>query len=406
MNGILVLAMSLTWGLVAQKEAKPCAPISLDELEAYVYQLASPDFHGRSGAGAARTARYLASIFESLKLEPAFGSSYYQPIPWRLADDPYSFVGRNVGGTIPGCDPKLKDEWIVLSAHFDHLGEQAGQLYPGADDNATGVAMLLALARHFAHRCEKPRRTILFVAFDLEEAGLQGSTHFATHPPRDIHKLKAFLTADMLGRSMANVMDEYVFALGSETSPQLRKLLCEVEPPRGLKVGRLGADLVGTRSDYGPFRDRCVPFLFFSTGQHPDYHRPTDTPEKIDYAKLRRITIWISRLLDRLARDDEPPTWEAKGLPGDLEEARIVYLLLQRVLTRQEAYPLTASERELMGGVAKRLNDILDRGRITSEERKWLVWTARLLLVTVFMKSDGGRGASAPRQDLRTHTQE
>src|SRR2546423_747937 len=126
-------------------------------------------------------------------------------------------------------------------------------------------------------------------------------------PPLDAKKLKACLTADMLGRSMANVMDEYVFALGSENSARLRRLLEEVEPADGLKVGRLGADLVGTRSDYGPFRDRRVPFLFFSTGQHPDYHRPTDLPERIDYAKLRDISLWIADLTRRLADDAVAP---------------------------------------------------------------------------------------------------
>src|SRR5262249_46324778 len=162
-------------------------------------------------------------------------------------------------------------------------------------------------AERFALQKEKPRRTVFFVAFDQEETGLQGSTHFATHPPRDVRQLKAFITADMLGRSMANVMDEYVFALGSERSARLRRLLEEVKPPDGLRVGRLGADLVGTRSDYGPFRDRRVPFLFFSTGQHPDYHKPTDLPERIDYPKLCRISNLIYDLTWRLANDDESP---------------------------------------------------------------------------------------------------
>src|SRR5439155_76541 len=189
-----------------------------------------------------------------------------------------------------------------------------GQLHPGSDDNGSGVAMLLEVAKRIALQEDQPRRTILFVAFDQEEAGLQGSTHFATHPPRDIEKLKAFLTADMLGRSMANVMDEYVFALGSETSPHLRKLVEAVKPPDGLKIGRLGADLVGTRSDYGPFRDRQVPFLFFSTGTHPDYHRPTDLPDRLDYAKLAKISRWIHALTERLA-DDAAPSWEPQTAP-------------------------------------------------------------------------------------------
>ncbi len=224
----------------------------------------------------------------------------------------------------------------------------------------------------------------MFVAFDLEEAGLQGSTHFAAHPPRDFQKLKAFLTADMLGRSMANVMTEYVFALGSETSPQLRKLVEEVKRPDGLKVGRLGADLIGTRSDYGPFRDRRVPFLFFSTGQHPDYHRPTDTPDRIDYEKLRRISLWINDLTWRLATDTETPAWEDKGLPPDLDEAQTLLMLLYRVLNNPRIYPLTEPQRDQVTGVRDRLQAISQRGAVTVAERTWLVWTARLLLVTVF----------------------
>src|SRR5205814_467314 len=111
--------------------------------------------------------------------------------------------------------------------------------------------------------------------------------------------------ADMLGRSMANVMDEYVFVLGSESSPQLRKLAETVKPEEGLKVGRLTAELIGTRSDYGPFRDRKVPFLFFSTGQHPDYHKPTDTADRIDYEKLRRNAVLIRDVARKLADADE-----------------------------------------------------------------------------------------------------
>jgi peptidase M28-like protein len=391
MIGVLGLTLALSLATdpfpYAEAESELSVDITVEELKAHVYRLASPEFLGRRGPGAARTSRHLAAAFKRLHLQPAFGDSYYQPIPWLLAKDrnsPDSFVGRNVAAVLPGTDPNLKDEWVLLSAHFDHLGMAGGELHPGADDNASGVAMLLEVAERFALQKDKPRRTILFVAFDQEEAGLQGSTHFATHPPRDIRKLKAFLTADMLGRSMANVMDEYVFALGSETAPRLRKLLEEVRPPIGLKIGRLGADLVGTRSDYGPFRDRRVPFLFFSTGQHPDYHRPTDLPERIDYEKLRKICLWISDLTWRLANDDEGPVWEAKGLPPDLDEVRTVLTLVGRVLARPKQYPLDDKQRETVRGVQQRLKGILQRGTVTGEERTWLVWSARFLLVTVF----------------------
>jgi hypothetical protein len=389
MTGILTLALALSLAQdpipYAAAEAELSEDITAAELQAHVYRLASPEFLGRRGPGAARTARHLAAAFERLHLQPAFGDSYFQPIPWLLAPDgKESYIGRNVGAVLPGTDPKLKDEWVLLSAHFDHLGKRDGVLYPGADDNASGVAMLLEVAEHFALHKEKPRRTMVFVAFDQEETGLQGSTHFAAHPPRDLAKLKAFLTADMLGRSMANVMNEYVFVLGSERSPRLRQLLEDVKPPPGLRVGRLGADLVGTRSDYGPFRDRRVPFLFFSTGQHPDYHKPTDTPDKIDYAKLRRICLLISDLTWRLANDDQTPAWDDKGLPPDLDEVRTILVLVRRVLGKPEMYPLNKGQRELVGGVESRLSGILDRGKVSGDERDWLVWMARLLLTTVF----------------------
>jgi hypothetical protein len=360
--------------------------IHVRELQAHVYRLASPEFLGRRGPGAARTARHLADAFTRLGLAPAFGKSYFQDVPSLLHEGTAraSLLGRNVGAILPGSDPKLKDEWVLLSAHYDHLGKRGEILFPGADDNASGVAMLLEVAEAFALGKEKPRRNLMFVAFDQEEAGLLGSTYFATHPPLPIGGLKAFLTADMLGRSMANVMDEYVFVLGSEHSAGLRKLVEEVKPPEGLRIGRLGADLIGTRSDYGPFRDRKVPFLFFSTGQHPDYHRATDLPERIDYEKLRRNCEYIRDLTRRLADDDESPRWQDKELPPDLDEMRTVMVLVRRVLGHPELYPLTEKKREMVQAVEKRLAGILERGRVLADDRTWLMWSARLLLATVF----------------------
>jgi hypothetical protein len=372
--------------LMERAEAELSPEIGVHEVKAHVYRLASPEFLGRSGPGAARAARHLASAFERLGLEPAFGGSYYQPIPSPLTEgtSKESIVGRNVGAILPGCDPKLKDEWVLLSAHYDHLGKRGGVLHPGADDNASGVAMLLEVAEYFALTKQKPRRTLVFISFDQEEAGLIGSTYFATKPPLPIRKLKAFLTADMLGRSMANVMDEYLFVLGSERSAHLRQLVEQVKPPEGLRIGRLGADLIGTRSDYGPFRDRGVPFLFFSTGQSPDYHSPRDVPERIDYPKLQRASVYIRDLTLRLVNDDEAPSWNDKPLPPDLDEMRTMATLVRRVLKRPDLYPLPDKKRELVEGVEKRLARILQQGRVAADDRIWLLWSARLLLATVF----------------------
>jgi hypothetical protein len=371
-----------------QAENELSEEIHTHELKAHVYRLASPEFLGRRGPGAARASRHIATAFEQLKLQPLFDdNSYFQPIPSLTIDKETGkegFIGRNVGAVLPGSDPKLKDEWIIIAAHFDHLGKQADVLYPGADDNASGVAMLLEVAEAFALAKEKPRRTIAFVSFDKEEAGLLGSTYFVNHPPHPIRQVKAFIVADMLGRSMANVMDDYIFVLGSETSPRLRKVVEEMKPEDGLTVGRLGADLIGTRSDYGPFRDRKVPFLFFSTGQHPDYHKPSDLPEKLDYEKLRRVSCLMRDTVKRLANDDEAPTWDPKGLSLDVEEIRTVLVLLHRVLEKPDKWPLSDKSRELVQGAAKKLGEILKSGQVTAEDRNWLLLTGRLLMATCF----------------------
>jgi hypothetical protein len=382
----ILAALGLTY-VEASAETEVSEAIRVAELRAHVNRLASPEFLGRQGPGAARAARYIAESFKRCGLKPAYGDSFYQPIPSKLEDGSTpeaSYLGRNVVAVIPGADPKLKDEWVILSAHLDHIGKKNGRLYPGADDNASGVAMLLEVAEQFALRKEKPRRTLVFAAFDLEESGLLGSIQFATHPPLPIRSLKAMLTADMLGRSMANVMDEYLFVLGSERSPQLRQLVRDVAPEDGLKVGRLSADLIGTRSDYGPFRDRKIPFLFFSTGQHPDYHRTTDLPDRIDYEKLRRASVWIAGLVDRLTSDAAAPVWDDRDSKNDLDEIRTIQELVRRVLARPQTFPLTAKKREMVGGVEGRLEKIVKSGQVTSEDRSWLLWSARLLLATVF----------------------
>jgi len=179
-------------------------------------------------------------------------------------------------------------------------------------------------------------------------------------------------------------MDEYVFALGSETSPELRDLLEKHAPKDGLKVGRVGTDIIGTRSDYGPFRDRKVPFLFFSTGMHPDYHTPRDTPDKLDYAKMVRICNWIHELTTAIADADKPPTWAKDGLGPDIEEVKTIRTLLTRVMDKPNMFVLNDSQKKMVKTTIDKLEGILGRGVYTKSERSTLLWTARLIMATMF----------------------
>ena len=141
-------------------------------------------------AGRARGARRLPRIWSrrsaALKLEPLFDGSYTQPI---LAGETGANLGCNVGARLRGSDPALRDEWIIVSAHFDHLGVRDGVLFPGADDNASGVAMMLEVARSFVAVAEQPKRSVMFVGFDLEETGLFGSRYFVEHPPVPLDRI-------------------------------------------------------------------------------------------------------------------------------------------------------------------------------------------------------------------------
>src|SRR5262249_32677577 len=138
---------------------------------------------------------------------------------------------------------------------------------------------------------ERPRRSVMFVGFDLEEVGLFGSRYFIEHMPVPLERVKLILTADMIGRALGGVCTSQVFVMGSEHAPGLRPWIESSARGEPVAVGLLGSDLlVMNRSDYGPFRARKVPYLFFSTGENPRYHSPDDTAETLDYPKLAAIS--------------------------------------------------------------------------------------------------------------------
>ena len=210
--------------------------------------LANPALRGRSGDEAVVAAHYLRRHFQKIGLRPLFpDGEYFQFIPGRKDENGVPKVmGRNVGAWLPGSDPKLRDEFIMVTAHYDHLGARGGVVFPGADDNASGTAMMLEVAEKLAALKVRPKRSIAFVGFDLEEKMIWGSRWFAAHPPWPLEeKLKLFITADMIGRSLGDLPLPLVFVLGSEHAPELKTFLDEVGTPPNLEAARLGVDLIG-----------------------------------------------------------------------------------------------------------------------------------------------------------------
>jgi hypothetical protein len=380
-----LLRVALGWlvlvvGTAAASEPFGASPEPLlPNLRRHVTTLAAPEFQGRSGPGGQKTADYLVDAFKELGLEPLFDGQFTQPIPGR---EPGQTQGRNVGARLAGSDPELRDQCIILSAHFDHLGIINGKLYPGADDNASGVAMLLEAARCLSSAQAKPRRTILFVGFDLEEIGLFGSRYFVDHPPVPLEQIKLFFTADMIGRSLGGVCDSYVFAIGSEHSPAVRAWITQASAEKPLQVGLLGTDVVGTRSDYGPFRHHKIPYLFFSTGENPLYHRPGDTADTLDYPKLEACSRLILDVVRQAASADAMPAWtDAPDNP--FSEAVTMRDVIRTFLDHRDELGIHPPQSLLLKRTLQSLDAIVERGSIRPGERSMLVRVAQIVLISV-----------------------
>ncbi len=223
----------------------------------------------------------------------------------------------NVVGILPGRDPHLRDEAIVIGGHYDHLGtgmesslapDRLGEIHPGADDNASGTAAVMALARAFA-RAGGTRRTLIFAAFAAEELGLLGSTHYVKSPPFPLDRTVAMLNLDSVGRMERNRLH----IMGVDSAKELRALVETVGRELGLEL-RLTGDAFGP-SDHTAFYTRDRPVLFFFTGTHPDYHRPSDTWEKINADGLQHVALAAYRIGSRLA-DQESRLTFVKPEPG------------------------------------------------------------------------------------------
>ena len=243
----------------------------------------------------------------------------------------------NVVGILPGADPKLKNEAIVIGAHYDHLGyggEGSGSLsattgiHHGADDNASGVAGLLELARLLATQNPKSRRTIVFIAFSGEEEGLIGSSYYVNHPIVPLANTVAMINMDMIGRlkerklivggvGTASEWRSMIDSVNTSTRPPSTNIQATLriagEPvaatdPKANFLLTLNEDGYGP-SDHSSFYAKQVPVLFFWTGNHEDYHKPSDTADKINYEGEARVVSFVASVIRDIDRSDKRPTY-------------------------------------------------------------------------------------------------
>ena len=212
----------------------------------------------------------------------------------------------NVTGYLPG----QTDEYIVIGAHYDHLGlgdnhslGKVGEIHHGADDNASGTAGVLELAHWFSKQ-PKQKRGILFLTFTGEELGLLGSGYYVGHPELPLEKCAAMINMDMIGR----IRDSKVFLAGSGTGASFKELIDGVKGKYDLKLDLSETAGYGS-SDHTSFTTKQVPVLFFFSGLHGDYHKPTDTWDKIDAPDAAKLLDFVSDVALRLASDPERPLY-------------------------------------------------------------------------------------------------
>jgi Zn-dependent M28 family amino/carboxypeptidase len=236
-----------------------------------------------------------------------------------------SIQGHNIVGMVPGSDPDLRDQFVILSAHHDHIGVAENQeVFRGADDDASGTTGVLELARAFQIGLLKPRRTIVFAAWGAEELGLLGSRYYSEHPLFPLNKTVAMIQLDMIGRNEQRSADSAagidaekaedngntVNIAGSTFSPDLKDWIEDSNRRIRLTLRYRydsGQENLLKRSDQWGFLKARIPSAFFFTGFHPDYHKTTDTPDKINYQKMERILKLIYLTLWDVADHAQPP---------------------------------------------------------------------------------------------------
>jgi len=347
-------SLLLLLSFVVSAESQGAAPVKADSIEPdlrrHVEYLASEKLAGRRTGteGATAAAGYIANMFAKFKLKPGVKSqtgkaSYLQRFPFAEPADPTNppagmkeLDGYNVVGILEGRDPVLKNEAIVIGAHYDHLGRggkgsfeaNSTEVHHGADDNASGTAAIIELARQFA-KDKKNKRTMIFIAFSGEESGSFGSKFYTNNPVIELGNTIAMVNLDMVGR----LNDNKLTIGGIGTASEWKNL---VESKNPIFVGPVaGAATTGVGayplfklqlneegfgpSDHSSFYMQKIPVLFLFTGTHLDYHRPSDTAEKINYRGLNQITSYVADIVRSVDQNAVRPTYavaKSSGMSG------------------------------------------------------------------------------------------
>ncbi|NJD55064.1 MAG: M20/M25/M40 family metallo-hydrolase [Nitrospirae bacterium] len=309
------------------------AVFSKDRMTKTISHLAKPEYAGRGlgTEGLERAAEYIAERFREAGLEPAGDEkgSYFQAWEEDVEGLGQSIRMKNVIGVIPGKKPALSGQSVIVGAHYDHLGlgwpdvrqDNRGKVHPGADDNASGIALLIELAGELRKNLS-PDRSIVFAAFTGEEAGKRGSQYYTAHQQLyPAGKCIGMLNLDTVGR----LGKKKLLVLGAGSAREWAHIFRGASYVTGVETEMVSEKL--DSSDQISFETAGVPAVQLFTGPHPDYHRPTDTPDKIDGDGLEKVASVAAEVIEYLAGREEPLTGTVKGgekaVPSQKQERKV-----------------------------------------------------------------------------------
>ena len=288
----------------------------------YIGVLADDSMRGRATPSPQieLAARYVEQVFRAAALRPAGDSGgYVQRFPAGGGTAP------NVAGIRPGGDRRLAGEYVIVVAHLDHIGVgrpvNGDSIRNGADDNASGSAGLMAIAEAFA-AAPPPRRSVLFLSVSGEERGLLGSRWYAAHPTIPIDSVIGLINLDMISRNRPDSI--FLNGWGKSTLSALVVRLAAEHPDLGLSAGPDIEDrpVTPADSDHWPFQHLGVPYIFFYSGEHPDYHGVGDEPRRADGDKASRVARLAYYTLLELANAPSRPAWDPAARQRNVPEPR------------------------------------------------------------------------------------
>ncbi len=306
----LFLVLVLVGGLsaaaaAAQSTAPRRAPLPVldsTQLVSDLFVLAADSMEGRriGTPGGAKARTYLVGRLNALGIAPLKDSLQSHFASAGRGGD--TTRGVNLVGVVRGT--RTAERYIVLTAHYDHVGVREGAIYPGADDNASGTAAVLGIAGWL--KKHPPAHSVIVALFDGEESGLRGARAFVANPPVPLAQIVANVNLDMVGRNEKGEL----YAAGSTPNPQFKPLLAATAAvaPVKLLLGHdsgTGSDNWTSQSDHGAFHAQKVPWVYFGVEDHPDYHKPTDFPNRIEPGFFYRAAQTVAEFVKRL--DAAPP---------------------------------------------------------------------------------------------------